>query len=169
MKKYISRKEVAELLVSDGYYAKGHWLLKVWQTFVGIIGWAAVTIPFIWIFSPIFFKGTAQKYSLFSYPEEIETLLFLLVFLIIAFFVILVLYVSLTLWNNYRFKHFLQKKKLYDEERLERRRQLLDEEFTERFGPKEERETICFYSVKEEQNLDNDFVTKLYKERDVEL
>ncbi|NTK89822.1 hypothetical protein HQ677_04525, partial [Enterococcus faecium] len=45
----------------------------------------------------------------------------------------------------------------------------LEEVYTERSGTKEERETVRFYSVSEEKNLDTTFIADLYKENGVEL
>ena len=58
----------------------------------------------------------------------------------------------------------LQKEKQYDDERLNKRRELLNKAYDERFGSEEFRHKVCFYSVKEEQNLETDFVKKLYQE-----
>ena len=74
-----------------------------------------------------------------------------------------ILYIILTFWNNYRFKHFLQKEKQYDAERVDVRRKLINQAYDERFGTKDFRHNVCFYSVKEEQNLETDFVKKLYQ------
>ena len=98
-----------------------------------------------------------------------QTLKFLFIFLCIMFVVIAVIFILLTSWNNYRFKNLLQKSVQYDEERLDARRQLLKDEYDKRFGPEEFRREVCYYSVKEEQNLDTDFVRNLYKKGGVKL
>ena len=66
-----------------------------------------------------------------------QTLKFLFVFLCIMFVVIAVIFILLTIWNNYRFKNLLQKSVQYDEKRLDARRQLLKDEYDKRFGPEE--------------------------------
>ena len=58
----------------------------------------------------------------------------------------------------------MQKEKQYDDERLNKRRELLNKAYDERFGSEEFRHKVCFYSGKEEQNLETDFVKKLYQE-----
>lgn len=73
------------------------------------------------------------------------------------------MYIILTFLNNYRFKHFLQKEKQYDAERVDVRRKLINQAYDERFGTKDFRHNVCFYSVKEEQNLETDFGKKLYQ------
>ncbi|XFE28233.1 hypothetical protein Q5Z34_16055 [Listeria innocua] len=57
----------------------------------------------------------------------------------------------------------------YEDEELKKRQELLEEMYTERFGTKEERETVRFYSVSEEKNLDTTLIADLYKENGVEL
>lgn len=169
MKKTISREEVTKLLVSDPYYEKGHLGQKIFQTSVAIIGWLLVILPFIWVLSPIFFGDLAKRFNLFTYMEELQTLKFLIIFLTIAFLTILILFISLTIWNNYRFSHLLQKREMYDADRVEKRKRLLDADFEKRFGPRAEREAVCYYLVKEEQNLDTHYTRDLYKKGDVDL
>lgn len=169
LKKQIRREEVSELLVSDEYFTKKHVALKFWQTLVAILGWISVFVPFIWLSIPSIFPNFAKKYSFYTYVEELQALKFLLLFLAISFLFILVFYICLTIWNNYRFNYLLQRKKLYDEEKLEKRKQLLEEAYTERFCTEEIRHTVKFYSVSEEQNFDKDFVKKKYKDNGVSL
>lgn len=169
MKKQIKRADVSKLLISDDYFTKGHFFLKLRQTLVAILGWMGVMLPFAWLLLPLGFPEFTQKYSFYTYVEEFQTLRFLLIFLSISFVLILILYSGLTIWNNYRFKNFLQKNVLFDEERLEKRRKLLNEAYDERFASKEIRHTVNYYSVSEEQNLDKDFFKELYKKNEVSL
>lgn len=32
-------------LYTDKYFESGHWLLKIWQTIIAILGWLAVILP----------------------------------------------------------------------------------------------------------------------------
>lgn len=169
MKKNIQRADVAKLLVSDEYYEKKHVWLKIRQTLIALLGWIGVVVPFIWILAPFLFKEIANKFQLFTYTEEIQMFLFIGLFLVLAFLFILVLYIWLTILNNYRFKHLLQKENQYDEKLVEKRRQLLEEDFSKRFGPKEERRALNYYSVKEEQNLEKDYVQNLFKKGGADL
>lgn len=157
MKQNLSREEAKKSLVYDPYFEKGHYGSKIFQTLVAILSWFGVLIPFV-------FPNRAQYNHIVVYLEEKTTLLFLLIFLSVSFVFLTILYILLTFWNNYRFKHFLQKEKQYDDERLNKRRELLNKAYDERFGSEEFRHKVCFYSVKEEQNLETDFVKKLYQE-----
>lgn len=164
MKQNLSREEAKKFLVYDPYFEKGNYGSKIFQTLVAILSWFGVLIPFLWILFPFVFPNRAQYNHIVVYLEEKTTLLFLLIFLSVSFVFLTILYILLTFWNNYRFKHFLQKEKQYDDERLNKRRELLNKAYDERFGSEEFRHKVCFYSVKEEQNLETDFVKKLYQE-----
>ena len=172
------------MLVSDSYFEKRHYLLKILQTVVAIFSWLCVVAPFIWILLPFISPENARENHILVYKEEMQTLKFLFIFLCIMFVVIEVIFVLLTIWSYYKpqmaaivavdalsffFKNLLQKSVQYDEERLDARRQLLKDEYDKRFGPEEFRREVCYYSVKEEQNLDTDFVRNLYKKGGVKL
>lgn len=169
MKKRITREEVSKLLVLDNYFNKKHHVLKIGQTVIAVLGWLGVVLPFVWSSIPFVSPKFAGKHSFYTYLEEFQLLKLLVPFLALSFVFILIFYLCLTIWNNHRFRHLLQKEKLYNEERLEKRTQLLENAYTERFGPKEIRYKAKFYSVSEEQNFDKDFVKNLYKENGVEL
>lgn len=167
--KKITREDVASILVKDKYYEKGHWGTKIIQTIVAIIGWVGVILPFIWVFSPIVFPNLSISRYFHNYSEEMWALWFLIIFLAIAFVVILISYISLTVWNNRRFGGLLRKETTFDEERLAKRRQILSDSYAERFGDEEFRHSVKYYAVKEEQNFDTHFVEDIYKKNEVQL
>ena len=161
--KKISQEEAKKSLVYDHYFEKGHYGSKIFQTIIALLGWCGVIIPFLWIIFPFVFPNRARFDHIIIYREEKSTLLFLFIFLSISFIFLSILYIILTFLNNYRFKHFLQKEKQYDAERVDVGRKLINQAYDERFGTKDFRHNVCFYSVKEEQNLETDFVKKLYQ------
>ncbi|GCF95157.1 hypothetical protein NRIC_30480 [Enterococcus florum] len=169
MKKKISREEVSNLLITDKFFSKGRTGLKIWQTFIALLGWAGVLLPFAWLLFPIFLPEFAEGRRLVDYASVDSYFLFILFFLAIVFILRVVSYLYLTLMNNRQFKHSLQKETLHDEVKLDKRKQLLEQEYTDRFGDKAFRESVRYYSVKPEQNLDKDFVRDLYKDGGVEL
>ncbi|WP_241153408.1 hypothetical protein [Enterococcus mediterraneensis] len=63
----------------------------------------------------------------------------------------------------------MRKEKQYDETLLEKRKEALEAFYTERFGSKEERENICYYSVPPEKNIDDDEIAKLFQDKEVPL
>lgn len=169
MKPKISREEAKELLIYDSYFKKENYCLIIWQTIVAVLGWFGVLLPFVWVFLPFIFPHLAKENHFSVYKEEIVTFNFLLVLLSIIFLVILISYIGLTFWNNQRFKKHLQRRKQYNEEQLDMRRELLNDEYERRFGTEYFRKNIRFYSVKEKQNFDTNEIRKLYKEGGVKL
>lgn len=163
MKQNLSREEAKKSLVYDPYFEKGNYGSKIFQTLVAILSWFGVLIPFLWILFPFVFPNRAQYNHIVVYLEE-NDIAFSAYFSFRIFCFSDNFIYSFALWNNYRFKHFLQKEKQYDDERLNKRRELLNKAYDERFGSEEFRHKVCFYSVKEEQNLETDFVKKLYQE-----
>lgn len=169
MKHINNHSETENLLISDTYFKPGHYLLKIFQTIIAFIGWIAIVLPFIWILLPFIFPTLARKDHFLVYKEEVATFKFLFVLLSILFLSILLMDIALTLWNNYRFKYHLQVRAQYDEKRVHIRRELLKREYDQRFGPDKFRKEVQYYSVKEEQNLENDFIKKLYRKGRVDL
>lgn len=96
-------------------------------------------------------------------------LYFFIGFFALIFFSFLIISFVLTRWNNRNLYRKVNKSFEYEDEELKKRQELLEEMYTERFGIKEERETVRFYSVSEEKNLDTTLIADLYKENGVEL
>ena len=155
--KKVTREEVASILVKDKYFSKGNYWLKIWQTLVALLGWMIVVLPFIWVFFPLTRPERAKDFYLYAFLLEKK----MLYFLIISF--------VLTRWSNRNLYRKVNKSFEYEDEELKKRQELLEEMYTERFGTKEERETVRFYSVSEEKNLDTTLIADLYKENGVEL
>lgn len=169
MKRRLSRADAEKILINDPYFSKGHFRQRIFQTFVAFLGWCGLILPFLWLLFPLVFPERADLRHFVIYEEEKTTLLFLLIFLSISFVFLLIFYITLTFWNNHRFKNHLQKKEQYDVEQVKHRRDLLEKAYEERFGSKEFRENVCYYVVSKEQNLETDFIQKLYQkgEKDV--
>lgn len=168
-KKRITRAEVSSLLIKDAFYEKGKPSLKLRQTIIAVLAWLGVLLPFVWLALPFVAKDISTKIHFLVYKEELQTLRFLVIFLTIAFLFIAVLYISLTFWNNHRFKKAICKDVVYDTAKLAARKAVLEEAYTHRFGEADIRHTVRYYSVSEAQNLDKDFVKKLYKDQGVSL
>ncbi|EGP5221146.1 hypothetical protein EH322_13050, partial [Enterococcus faecium] len=160
------------ILVKDKYFSKGNYWLKIWQTLVALLGWMIVVLPFIWViwvFFPLTRPERAKDFFLYAFLSEKKMLYFLIGFFVLIFFSFLITLFVLTRWNNRNLHKKVNESFEYEDEELEKRQELLEEMYTERFGTKEERETVRFYSVSAEQNLDTTFIADLYKENGVEL
>lgn len=169
MKKRITREEVSQQLVSDLFFEKGHLKLTLWQSFLTLLAWIAVIVPFVWVAFPVFFPQTAAQIRFRTYVEEATIFRLLALFLGISFVLLVILFVLLTVRNNRSFRHTLRKEVLHDERKLEQRKEVLEEFFDDRFGPEEMRHSVCYYEVKPEQNLTETEIVKLYKDKGVSL
>ncbi|BDR58057.1 cell division protein [Xylocopilactobacillus apicola] len=154
-------------LVNDDYFKRGHWGMKIGQTLVALIGWCGVLFPFFWVLSPILFASFAHKFKIAHYFDEIQLLKFLGLFFIGYFIFIVIFYFCVTLWNNHRFTHTLNRQIVPNQEKLDQREKVLEAVWTERFGPKDARHDAKFYSVRPDQNLDTHFTARLFKEHEV--
>ncbi|EGP5006693.1 cell division protein, partial [Enterococcus faecium] len=66
------------------------------------------------------------------------------------------------IWNNKRYKRLLTKKTLVNEDTLEKNKASVESFYDERFGSKEFRENIRFYTVPAEKNIENEDIKILY-------
>lgn len=162
-KKIVTREEVNEILVSDNYFKKGNLTLKIWQSILTLLSWMGVFLPFIWILFPVFYPKKANQLNFYLYPEEITTFRFLLKFFLIVFLLILVGSISLTIWNNYRYKNILEKTITIDENSVANNNNTLEKFYSERFGEQSIREEIRYYSVIAEKNITDDDIINLYR------
>ncbi|MFV0557444.1 MAG: cell division protein [Enterococcus sp.] len=169
MKKTYTRKEVSQILVEDKYYTKGNWWTKIYQTLIALLGFGGIFFAFGWVLMPLLFPKLFDRLGFEVFTGELVALQILAIFLGVLFIIFTIVYIALTIRNNHQFKNYLQKEKLHDEERLETRKALMEAAYTERFGAAEFRHSVRYYSVKEEQNLDTEFVRELYKEGGVDL
>lgn len=168
-KKNITREEVANRLVSDNFFEKAHPVVTLRQTLVTLTAWTGVLLPFIWLLLPITAPKFAQRIHFRIYLEEIVTFDFLGLFLALAFLLIAVIFLVMTLWNNYHFKHHLRKTPLYNPDEAAVRKDRLETFYASRFGSKDCREAVRFYSVKEEQNFETNSVKEHYQKRGTAL
>ncbi|WP_430611262.1 hypothetical protein [Enterococcus sp. DIV0876] len=167
MKEKITREDVSKQLVTDSYFEPGNVGLKIKQTILVIIAWLLIFIPFIWLAIPFFFPRTADWLDFRVYVEERSAFSYLFIFLIVVFLLLTVLFVLLTRKNNRRFKNQLHKQSLHDEEMLEKRKMLMSEFYTARFGEQEERQKVRYYVVKPEQNISETEIKSLFQRNEV--
>lgn len=166
-KKADLRREAEKAFVSDHFFEKGHLLNKLHVSFWVIIGWIAMVIPIYWTVSSTLLRGKVK--SVWNYGEGITMYYTFSWLFLIAFAVITVATILLTIHNNRKTKQDLQKEILYGQERLNRREHVYDDLMTARFGSEEKRQAVRFYTVSEEKNLDTDTIGQAYKKAGVKL
>lgn len=168
MKMRTSREEVKERLVTDAYFRKGCSALKIRQTLLTVFIWLLVLVPFIWLMVPLILPGIARRLSLRIYFEEIMMLEYLALFLGSAFLFLTLLFVALTLRNNRRFKYLLQKRTIHDEEGLQYRKELIELFYEQRFGSKEDRQSLKYYVVSPDKNIAETEIQELFRRKRLE-
>ncbi|MEY8515014.1 hypothetical protein [Lactococcus taiwanensis] len=82
---------------------------------------------------------------------------------------IVIIYITLTLFNNHRFNRTLRYKNTHNEVQLNKRRSLMNQVYSERFGSEDFRLNVRYYSVSEEQNFDTSFIKNLYDDGGAKL
>ncbi|WP_423364318.1 hypothetical protein [Mycoplasma sp. P36-A1] len=167
-KKQVTREEVNDLLVSDKFFEKGNFWLTFRQGTITLLSWLGVILPVVWLFFPFFYPNLAADIGFLIYKEGLQIFKFLMSFLIYVFIFFIIVFVLLTLHNNHQFKNTYQNKTMYNEKRLEERKEVLNDFYYERFGDKEFRENVTYYSVSEDKNIDTDQIKELYEEKGVQ-
>ncbi|CAM3137476.1 hypothetical protein SAMN04487792_0352 [Lactobacillus bombicola] len=150
-------------LAQDDYFTSGNWHLKIRQTIIAVIGWLGVISPFIGVYIILHFPQIAQKAHIKYYSDIILPMKFLIEFFIIIFIIIIITYLFLTVHNNRHFAFVWTKHRVVDQKRRMRHEKLIEQGWTEKFGNLKQRQQYNFYSVKPEQNLENDFAQRLFK------
>lgn len=162
MKNCKTNKNISETFIHDRFFSKGNWLLKIWQVFLSLLAWLAVFIPIFWTLSATLLRHD-HMIHMWNYLEGIHMFDFLEIAFPIAFIIILVAVLILTLRNNYITKHDLFEKTMYDEERLTQRTELLNDFYAERFGREETRHQAKTFTVVEEENIATHEIVELYR------
>lgn len=162
MKKDRTNKTISETFIHDRFFSKGNWLLKIWQVLLSLLSWLAVIIPVFWTLSATLLRHD-HMIHMWNYLEGIRMFDFLAIAFPIAFIIILVAVLILTLRNNYITKHDLLKKTMYNEEQLAKRTELLDDFYAERFGREKTRHQARTFTVVEEENIATHEIADLYR------
>ena len=163
------QKELRELYIHDAFFEKGHWSLTFRQSFLVLLGWLGVLFPFFWILLPLLWPEQAKSLGIATTKTEVSMFQTLGLFLGGAFLLIVLSFLLLTFKNNRRYRRYLQKQTLHDEKRLALRQKALEQYYEKRFGVAAIRESTCYYSVKEEQNIPTNGIPELYEKAVVKL
>lgn len=162
MQNKISNKEVKDMFVSDNFFSRGYFILKLRQSILTLLGWGGVILPFIWLLFPFIYPEKAEQLNFIVYLEEVLTVKFFLLFFSIAFLFLTVSFTLLTIWNNHRYKNVLQKRKVIDEDTIQKNKKALELFYDRRFGKKDFRENVRYYSVPSAKNIETNEINDLY-------
>lgn len=95
-------------LYTDEYFEKGHWLLKIRQTLMSLIGWLAVIIPIVITVTSFWASFNPKVPHIWSYPEGILEIKFIGVILLFAFVMSGIFSISMTIIQNRKRQRLVQ-------------------------------------------------------------
>lgn len=154
-------------LYTDEYFEKGHWLLKIRQTLMSLIGWLAVIIPIVITVTSFWASFNPKIPHIWSYPEGILEIKFIGVILLFAFVMSGIFSISMTIIQNRKRQRLVQQWPTFNPINQKKRENTIDTFIDKRFGDKGFRENVRTYNVQPEQNLDTDEIHKLYDEHHI--
>lgn len=161
------KQENKQQLYTDEYFEKGHWLLKIRQTLIGLIGWLAVIIPIVITVTAFWASFDPKIPHIWSYSEGILEIHFIGVILLFAFVMSGIFSISMTIIQNRKRQRLVQQWPTFNPINQKKRENTIDTFIDKRFGNKEFRENVRTYNVQPEQNLDTDEIQKLYDAHDI--
>lgn len=161
-------KEDKQQLYTDKFFESGHWLLKIRQVLIAIIGWLAVIIPIVITVLAFWASFDSRVPHLWSYHEGIYEIKFIGVILIFAWVMTLIFAISMTIIQNRKRDRIVEQWPTFNPINQKERKKTIDDFIDKRFGPKEFREHVKNYTVKPEQNLETHQIQKLYAKKNLD-
>ena len=158
------KQENKQQLYTDEYFEKDHWLLKIRQTLMSLIGWLAVIIPIVITITSFWASFNPRVPHIWSYHEGILEIKFIGIILLFAFVMSGIFSISMTIIQNRKRQRLVQQWPTFNPINQKKRENTIDTFIDKRFGNKEFRENVRTYNVQPEQNLDTDEIHKLYDE-----
>ncbi|VDG19442.1 hypothetical protein [Lactiplantibacillus mudanjiangensis] len=167
MAKKKSKVDERQQLYTDNYFSRGHWLLKIWQTLIGLIGWIAVIIPITTTVLSFWSIYDRRVPRIWAYQEGIFEIKFIGILLLFAFAFTSLFAVTMTIIQNRKRDRLVEQWPTYNPINQKKRQNALAKFMDDRFGPAETRENVRYYKVQPEQNLDTDEIQQLYDKDDI--
>ncbi len=154
-------------LYTDDYFAKGHWLLKIWQTVVSLLGWVCVAVPmYITIRS---FMGVKWGFftPLWTYSEGIYEIQFIGAIVLFTAACALIFTVCMSIIQNRKRDRVVEQWPTFNPIDQRLRADELEQFMETRFGDDDFRHHVRSYKVQPEQNLDTDEIHRLFGDNDI--
>ena len=161
-------KENKQQLYTDKYFEFGHWLLKIWQTLIAILGWLAVILPIVITITAFWASFNPQVPHIWSYPEGISEIKFIGLLLLFSAFMATIFSITMTLIQNRKRDRLVEQWPTFNPINQKERKKTIDDFIDHRFGDQEFRENVKTYDVQPEQNLDTHQIQDLYAQHDLD-
>ncbi len=163
----ILKKNDKQQLYTDDYFEKGHWLRKIFQTLIALIGWFCVIIPIVITVTAFWANFNPKIPHLWSYAEGILEIRFIGVILFFAFVMSGIFAISMTIIQNRKRDRLVEQWPTFNPINQRRREDTLAKFIDHRFGDQEFRENVRTLDIQPEQNLDTDTIQKLYEKNNL--
>jgi len=164
----MSKNNSKQQLYTDKYFEHGHWLLKIWQMLVSIIGWVAVIIPIAITVTSFWASYDSRIPHIWSYHEGIFEIKFIGVILLFAWVMTAIFSISMTIIQNRKRDRLVEQWPTFNPIDQKKRQETIDNFIDQRFGDQEFRENVRNYDVQPEQNLETNEIQKLYAHHDLD-
>lgn len=152
-------------LFTDEYFEKGHWLLKIRQTLVAILGWICVLVPVAVTLISYFGVETHRFRPVWRYAEGIFEVKFLAVVLLFLAAVALIYTVTMTIIQVRRRDRIVEQWPTFNPIDQKARKTELEKFMDKRFGDPQFRQNVRNYHVTPDKNLDTDQFQKLFEQQ----
>ncbi|WP_251713243.1 hypothetical protein [Lactococcus ileimucosae] len=150
--------------VKDKYFEGGNFLLKLRQTLVTLAFWWMIIFPLLTLINSVSRQRIWRNIYRWTWADGLILARDLFIMVILSLLVFIIIGGFFLLRNNRNLKKNYPERKTYDEERAAARCAILEEAYTERFGNREFRENVDYYSVVPEKNLDTGFAHERFKD-----
>ncbi|GEL15973.1 hypothetical protein [Pediococcus cellicola] len=167
-KKKTKNDDETQMAFTDHYFEKGHWLLKIWQTIVALLGWLGVFIPLV--VTGLSYFGVKYHFfkPLWIYREGIFEVQFISVILLFSFVMVLVFSVSMALIQNRKRDRLVEQWPTFNPINQKKRSTELNQFMDQRFGPAEKRQNVRNYQVEPEQNIETHEIKQLFDQHHID-
>lgn len=155
-------------LYTDEYFESGHWLLKIRQTIIAIIGWLAVIIPIVITVTSFWASFNPKIPHIWSFKEGIYEIKFIGIILLFSWVMTVIFSVGMTIIQNRKRDRVVEQWPTFNPIDQKKRKQTIDDFIDKRFGNQEFRENVRSYDVQPEQNLETHEIQKLYTKKDLD-
>lgn len=160
-------ERVHQQLYTDDFFAKGHWLLKIWQTLVALFGWVCVIVPLVITIQSFMGVEFGVFKPLWTYSEGIYEIKFIGVIILFTAVCAMIFTVAMSIIQNRKRDRLVEQWPTFNPIDQRMRADELERFMNERFGDEEFRHGVKSYQVQPEQNLDTDAIHELFGEKDI--
>jgi len=155
-------------LYTDKYFESGHLWLKIYQTFVAIIGWVAVIVPIVITITSFWASFNPKVPHIWSFREGIYEIKFIGIILLFAFVMTAIFSIGMTIIQNRKRDRVVEQWPTFNPINQKKRKEAIDDFIDNRFGDQEFRENVRSYDVQPEQNLETHQIQQLYAKKDLD-